>query len=256
MKKLKFLIPLIVLILIGVGAYFFLKEKTFVVVHPKRGTITEAIYGLGKVKSRRSFQVVVGVLLTAKKIFVDEGDFVKSGDPLIRFESGIVVAPFDGTITLVKLEEGETALPQIPILKVEDMSDRYLEISLEQQSALRIKAGQSAKVSFESLRGKVLEGKVRTIFSREDEFLTHIEVPGMAPNILPGMTADVSIEIGKIEDAILIPVTAISNGMISIKRKGNWVKEKVTVGHIDGINAEILNSDMSLNDQIRFRKRN
>jgi macrolide-specific efflux system membrane fusion protein len=254
LKKKLFFILFLFLLLVAYGTIFFLKKKNFVVVHPRIGPMTEAIYGLGKVKSRRTFQVVVGVLLTVQKIFVHEGDVVNKGEPLIKFESGTVTAPFKGTVTLVKFEEGETVLPQVPILRVENMEDRYLEISVEQQSALKIKKGQKAKISFESLRGEILEGRVRTIFSREDEFLTHIEVSGMDSSILPGMTADVSIEIGKNDHALLIPVSAISNGMVAFRKDGKWVKEKVHVGHVDGLYAEILNSKLTPKSEIRLKR--
>jgi len=256
LKKNKIIGLVIVLffVLIGGSYYLYWSRKTFDVVHPIIGNLTEAVYGLGKVKSHKRFEVVLGVMTTVQELYTDEGEEVKTGDPIIRFESGIVRAPFNGTITYVRLRKGETAIPQVPIIRLEDISDRYIELSLEQQSALRIEKGQKARVSLESFRSKFLSGQVSAIFPREDEFVAHIIVQGLDKNVLPGMTADVSIEIGKITNAVLLPVKAIHNGMITIKSGQRWVNRPVDLGHVDGRNVEILNSSLKITDEIRLKK--
>jgi macrolide-specific efflux system membrane fusion protein len=239
----------------GALIYFFYKKNSYQIISPQRKDITEAVYGLGKVKSRQKFEVITGVISTVKKLYIDEGDQVKEGDPLILLDTGSVFrSPFNGTITLVKQRTGETVLPHLPILRVEDLEDRYIEISLEQQAALRIKKGQLAKISFETLRGDILEGKVVSIFPREDEFLVHVNVDSFAENILPGMTADVAIVIGSIKNALVIPIRAVSNGLVSFKRKGKWKKIKLDIGHIDGSFVEVLSNQLSTKDEIRLQK--
>ena len=66
--------------------------------------------------------------------------------------------------------------------------------------------------------------------------------------------ADGVVEIGAIKDAFLVPVRAISNGMITVRRKGKWKKEKVNIGHVDGMNVEILDGKLSTTDQILIKK--
>lgn len=253
MRKIKYTVILI-LVLVAGGSIYYFNKKDQNYVHPVKGGITESIYGLGKVKTHKRYEVVLGVLSTVQKLFIDEGYSVKKGDPLIQFESGIVRAPFSGTITLVKFRDGETALPQIPIIRLEDLSHRYIELSLEQQAALRIRPGQKARISFEYLRSKVIHGKVATVFSREDEFIAHIQVPHLSESVLPGMTADVAVEVGAIKDAILVPVRAISNGMISVRRNGKWKKERVNIGHVDGMNVEIIGNNLRTSDEVLIKK--
>ncbi len=222
---------------------------------PRRGEITEAVYGLGKVKADRRFEVKLGVISTVKAVYVREGDFVPKGAKLIEFDSNALFrAPFDGTVTKIAAQEGETATPQAVVLRFEDLKDRYIEISLEQQGALRIRKGMKAKVSFESLRGKVLEGEVVALFPKEDEFLAHVAVKNLEDSVLPGMTADVAIEIGKIQNALLIPLKAISNGSVLIERNGRREKIKIEIGHIDGLSAEVLGGDIRPSDKILFTK--
>ena len=129
-------------IAIFTGGVFY-KKSLYELVEPKRGRIFEAIYGLGKVKSNKRYEVKVGVMTSVEKIYADERDFVKKGGNLIKFrESAIFKAPFSGKITRVVHHEKETVLPQVMVLKLEDLKERHIEVSLEQNGALRVKEGQ------------------------------------------------------------------------------------------------------------------
>ena len=225
-------------------------------ISPKRGKIVEAIYGLGKVKSRRQYDVKIGVMSKVKKVYVQEGQKVKKGDSLLAFDdSGIFKAPFNGTVTNIAFQPPQTVLPQVTALSMEDLADKYIEVSLEQEGALRVKEGQEVKVLFESLRGNVFKGLVTAIFPKNDEFITHIEVEALGPEVLPGMTADVSITVSTHDDALLIPVSGISNGIALVKRQSDK-KEKVTIkiGSVDGAWAEVLEGDIRMTDKIVIKK--
>src|SRR5690606_24527986 len=94
------------------------------------------------------------------------------GDELIEFEgSGVFRAPFSGTITSLNVQLGEVALPQVSVMRLEDLYDKYLEVSLEQDAALRVKKGQKAQVVFESISGRKFEGAVTSIYPKQGEFV-------------------------------------------------------------------------------------
>lgn len=252
-KRRIFALVLLLVLSAATGSFFYFR-RNYGVIHPHRGSLTEAVYGLGKVKSDQRYEVILGVLSTVTKKYVVEGDYVAKGAPLIEFESRTLFrAPFAGTVTYTPLFEGETALPHVPLLRIENLANRYIELSLEQQAALRVRRGQAARVSFETLRGKVLIGKVASLFPREDEFLARIEVAGLEDSVLPGMTADVTVEIGQIQDALLVPIRAIRDGTVAVRRNGHWRKEKVEVGHVDGMFAEILPGAITEQDELRVR---
>lgn len=248
------IIGLLVVAAIAGTLFLSWRKNQFQIVHPRVGDLTEAVYGLGKVKSQNRYEVIIGVINTVKQRFVNEGDFVRKGSPLIQFEDNVVFkAPFNGTVTLAKLYPGETALPQTPLMRVEDLTRKFIELSLEQQSILRVRPGQPAKITFESLRGQVLNGWVTSIYPSEDEFLTRIDVKNLEDNILPGMTADVSIEIGSIKNATLVPLSAVVNGTVLLRRGHRWEKLKVEVDHVDGNWAEIQGGLLTPEDELRVK---
>lgn len=257
-KTVYILAAMVVIILGAAGIYFFKYKRSFEVIHPVKGSLLEAVYGLGKVKSERRYEVIVGVISTVRHLHIREGTFVKKNTPLVTFDSGAVFrAPFSGTVTIANLQEGATALPGTAIMRLEDLDNLYIEVALEQQAIARVKAGQKVKISFESLRSDNIEGTVTAVFPKDDEFLTHISFPLQKNlNILPGMSADTSIEIGKIENALMIPLKAIQNGMVTVKRDGKWKKLKIEIDHIDGLFGEVKGNLLSINDEIQIRKQN
>jgi macrolide-specific efflux system membrane fusion protein len=168
----------------------------------------------------------------------------------VRFESDLLFrAPFAGTITNTAFHEDQYVFPQQAVIRLEDLSTKYIEVSLEQQGALRVKPGLPVRVVFESIRGEVLKGRVSAVFARNEEFLAHIDVP-LAENVLPGMTADVAIEVNRKDKVLLVPLSAISDGRIKVKRDGKRKTVKLSIGSVDGNWAEVLEGDIDLKDQI------
>jgi membrane fusion protein, macrolide-specific efflux system len=245
------------LILFSFGTWsYFRQARQLEMIAPKYGPIVEAIYGLGKVKSDRQYEVKIGIVSTVRKIYVREGDKVKEGDPLITFDtSSLFRAPFAGTITLVAFQELQPVFAQQPIIRLEDLNNRYIEVSLEQQGALRVRNGQSVSIVFESLRGEKLIGQVTALFPRNDEFLAHIKVKDLPDNVMPGMTADLAIEVGKKDNALLLPLTGISNGQVIRVRDGKKQKVEVKIGKVDGNWAELLEGDVIPTDFIAIKRK-
>lgn len=257
-KKIYIILILLLVISSSAAAYFLKLKKRYEVVHPTRGNLVEAVYGLGKVKSERRYEVIVGVISTVRHLHIREGTFVQKNSPLITFDSGAVFrAPFSGTVTVANLQEGATALPGTSIMRLEDLQNLYIEVALEQQAIARVKAGQPVKISFSSLGSNNIEGTVTSVFPKDDEFLTHIKFPTQTNlNILPGMSADTSIEVGRIENAIMIPLKALQNGMVKVKNDGRWQKTKIEIGHIDGLFAEVKGTTLTTNDEIQIKAGN
>ena len=255
MKKLG-VISLVLLAVAG-GFYFWSRHKSAngTKAGLKRGPIVEAIYGLGTVTSNREFNFKVGVTSQIRQIFVREGQEIGAGAPLLRLEdSGVQKAPFSGTVISLPFKEGETVYPQAPILTLVDLHDRYIRVSLEQQGAIRVRPGQTARLTFESLRGQKFEGKIESIFPRSDQFVAHITVRDLPKEILPGMTADVAIEVGRKPDALLLPVTALSSGRVIVERGNHPQKIEVKIGIVDGEWAEVLEGDVREGDLVFVRK--
>lgn len=224
-------------------------------IRPLIGPITESVYAIGVVKSERSYDLKLGVVTAVKRYFVHEGDAVKLSQPLLMDDSGTIFkAPFAGVVTHLPFGLKETVAPQQALLSLIDLKKLYLEASLEQLGALKVRRGQSVQISFESFRSQIFHGVVENVLPRNLEFVVQVKVQNLPENILPGMNADLSIEIMKKTKAVLLPLVAISNNHILIKKEKGVEKIAVQVGVTDAEFAEVLSPALSLNDEILLPK--
>jgi multidrug efflux pump subunit AcrA (membrane-fusion protein) len=221
----------------------------------KKGLIVESVYGIGTVTAIRSFQLKLGVTSTIQRVFVKEGDQVTRDQRLVDLDGVVFNAPFSGTITLLPFKTGETVFPQAVILSLVDLQDRYVLVTLEQQAALRVRRGQKAKLSFDSLREESYDGLVEAIYSSDNNFFVRIGIGGLPSQILPGMTADVAIGITEHRDALIVPVAAIDAGKVYVKRGLGTSTVAVQTGIIDGAMAEIVGGDVREGERLAIRKK-
>jgi len=243
-------IGVLLAIILGYGVFF----KKPNVVKPKVGPIVEAIYALGTVKSDDIYILKLGITSGITQLFVNEGDVVQKGQKLIVTESSTLTSPISGTVTRIYLDKGETVMPGIPVLTVMDLTKTFIQISLDQSSALRIKKGQKAELSFENLRGTKINGTVQKIYPSDGQFLVRLETEALPSGILPGMTADVAIEVARREDAMLVPVSSIHRGQIRILRDGKIKTLSVKIGAVNGELAEVQDGQILEEDEILIGK--
>lgn len=240
------------LILAGVAYVMLVARKSDTqIVRPKRGPIVEAVYGIGTVTSNKQFHGRIAQANGIQQINVKEGQLVEKGTRLISLQDGVgIVAPFRGTVTAMPFFAGETVLAGTIVLTMQDLKDVYVVATLEQQGALRVRPGMRVRLNFESIRNQTFNGRVRSVFPQETQFLVNIDVDGLPENILPSMTADAAIEIARRESALLIPVGAISGGKVVVMRDGNQEKIDVQIGTTDSEWAEVTGGDLKENDQV------
>jgi membrane fusion protein, macrolide-specific efflux system len=236
--------------LLLVGAVAFARARGPETQSPKTGRVVEGIYGLGTVNADQVYTAKTGVSLQLQQIPVKEGDQVKEGDVLARFEESAVRAPFSGTVTQVAFKAGEIVPPQSPVLTITSLDRLYLEVNLEQQSVLLVSPGKAATVSFESLRGQRFNGKVKNIYPRDSQFIVRIEMDAWPQGVLPGMTADVAIEANSKENALLIPVKSVDDGKVELVRDGSRTSADVKLGTVTGDWVEVAAGDVRPSDQL------
>jgi hypothetical protein len=255
----KSLLLLMGLLTLGAGAgyyYAYLRPKSFEIVHPKVDQMKELIYGLGTVVSTKVYEHKLGYATAISKLSVRLGDFVPEKKPLIAFAGGTVLrAPFAGTITALPFHEGENIFPQLSVLRIEDLSAREIEIALEQTGALRVRLGQQALLNFESLRGETFQGKVRTLYPQQGQFIVAVTPDPLPEAIIPGMTVDVAIEVATREMATMIPTRSIQNGKITVLNDKKREKISIQVGLANGDWAEVLSPKLAPETQIMMPRK-
>jgi membrane fusion protein, macrolide-specific efflux system len=207
------------------------------------GKVISSVYGIGTVMAHSTFTLKPGITTTLSKLYVAEGETVKRGARLADLENAAsFVAPFDGFITHVAYKTGEAVFSGSEILSMVDLKRRYIKVSLEQQAILQVQKGQRARLSFDSYRETQLEGEVVSVYSSAEQFLVRIE-PNMLPaRILPGMTADVAIEVAQKDKALLVPVSAVHQQKVTRVLENGKGQEEISIqkGLFDRAFVEVL----------------
>lgn len=134
---------------------------------------------------------------------------------LTIYQDGAVLAPRDGLVCSVEYDE-ETAdsTTETGILTLTPNEKVQAVISVGESSILSLEEGQSASVTVSSVGEETYTGTVtevsKTAVSSSGVTLysATVEFP-KADGMLPGMTADVDVQIEGVEEAILVPVDAV-----------------------------------------------
>jgi len=251
----KYIVLICVIAAIIVSFVIFKKNKQYESVAPKIGPINEAIYGLGTVKTDEKFSFKVAIPKTIKDLYVKEGDLVSIGQKLLAFDDGMIVkSPIKGTVSNLPSSIGENVFTDRPVIEIENLDKLYIEAVLDQQSTMRVKKNENVKISFESTDAATYAGKITSLYPSNGQFLARLEVAQLPAHILPGMTADLAVEVAHKESALLIPVRAVQMGVVLIERSGHQQKVNVKLGIMDQEWAEVISDTILPTDKVLVKK--
>lgn len=145
----------------------------------------------------------------------------------------ILRAPFAGRITGLKAEKGDTAIPGMSniagalLMVIADMSQMQAEIMVNESEVVRVKVGQTAQVTIESLPGVVFQGLVEEVATGSEINLTQgnlykvkIDLQGdqeQLNQLRPGMSARATILAASIPNSMRIPLQAVQERFGSVE---------------------------------------
>jgi RND family efflux transporter MFP subunit len=163
-----------------------------------------------------------------------------------------ITAPFDGVITAVNAEKGDTITTAMTIADMMDPSRMELIIALDEIDVPMVKVGQEVIISLDALPDSEFAGVVSAIFPMPEEVggvvLYDIEVTLNVPEdsgIRIGMSASADIVLDKRTDVLLIPYRAINedeegNTFVNVVIDEEPQERPVTLGVSDGFDTEVI----------------
>ncbi len=132
---------------IGVGGYFLYDNYFY--YQTDNAKVDATIY-----------QLTANTSGKLEKVYVSQGEEVKAGQVLARVGNGsFIKSPIDGTVTDVKMEEGDYATPTNVVAVVAETPDIYVTANVEETNILKIHPGQRVTVSLDAY-GKNFDGYV------------------------------------------------------------------------------------------------
>lgn len=136
------------------------------------------------------------------------------------------VAPFDGVVSALNVERGEIVVtgtmnnPGTQIMVVSDLSKMLVRADVDETDVVDMEIGQKAKISVDAFPDTTFPGTVTEIgntakrsalgtVENQTNFEVKVVFDQYAPEIRPGMTADVEIETGTRAKTLAVPIQAV-----------------------------------------------
>jgi multidrug efflux pump subunit AcrA (membrane-fusion protein) len=160
-----------------------------------------------------------------------------------------LLAPATGIVVEKNVIEGMRVMPGMDLYRIADLSRVWVEGEVFEKDLSLIRAGQAARVTFESYPGEEFRGTVTYVYptvsveARTGRIRIELANPGL--RFKPGMYAHLELRAGNERNALLIPRSAVLNtgtrALVFVRDlDGMLVPREVTTGFVSGDDVEIL----------------
>lgn len=136
-----------------------------------------------------------------------------------------LVSPIDGNVIEMSREVGERVrgsdFSEDVVMTIAALNAMEVKIEVGEHEVVHLKAGQSAEVSVDALEGETFQGSVVEIAQKaliknpgtEAEVTTFpvtVALESRPPGVMPGMSSEVRISSETHNDAVLVPIQAVT----------------------------------------------
>jgi membrane fusion protein (multidrug efflux system) len=123
-------------------------------------------------------------------------------------------APFAGQLGIRAIDAGQYLAPGTKIVTLQQLDPIYVDFTLPQQALAQIAVGQTVSARSDTYPDLVFKGEISAIDPIVDTDTRNVQVRATVKNpkhqLLPGMYASVSVEVGQSQPYITLPQSAIA----------------------------------------------
>ncbi|MGH8822626.1 MAG: efflux RND transporter periplasmic adaptor subunit [Rhodoferax sp.] len=123
-------------------------------------------------------------------------------------------APFGGRLGITTLQPGQYVNAGDKLVTLQTLDPIYVDFNLPQQQLNGLAVGQVVNLSIDAFPGQTFGGKINAINPKVDPSTRNVQVEATVANpkrdLLPGMFADVRIDVGGVEERLTVPQAAIT----------------------------------------------
>lgn len=234
----------IVIVVIGIGGWFFAKGKekpTMAQVQTasvQKGKLQVKVSGSGTVQPVTSTDVKAASNNEVDEVLVSKGEKVKEGQELVTFTDGSdITAPADGTVTSIGVSDGDRVSKGQVIAHITNYDDLQTTVQIDELDIPKVKVGQTASIKVNAFPDTTYTGKVTAVANEGTvsngvstfDVTVHMNKP---TNVKVGMTTEVSILVQSKDNALYVPIEAvhsINNEKYVVVEKGDGSVARQTV---------------------------
>jgi HlyD family secretion protein len=156
-----------------------------------------------------------------------------------NLEKTKIVAPFDGVIAAVNYSVGDSVGSAAAVILV-NLSRLQLKVNIAEVDLVKVKPGNLAQVTFDALPGKTYTAQVTaisptgTVTQGVVNYPVTLDLLDADEEVKPGMTANLTIEVERRDNVLLIPTRAVrtqgNQRIVTVQKEGQLVQTRVTTG--------------------------
>lgn len=127
-----------------------------------------------------------------------------------------IVAPFDGTIGIIKVDVGQYVNTGMPIVQIEDNSLMRVQFSISQNNLEKVYIGQTLDINVDTFQDRKYTGKITALDSKINQSSGLVDIEAVLNNhqgLISGMFARIAINLPIETNKIVVPQIAISYAM-------------------------------------------
>ena len=122
-------------------------------------------------------------------------------------------APFAGRAGIVTVNPGTYLASGTVIVTVQQTDPVFADFFMPQKNLSQLKVGQKVALSLDAYPGKSFEGTLSAISSKVDDQTRNVQIEATVPNsdhvLVPGMFANVAVQVGEEKKYLTLPQTAV-----------------------------------------------
>jgi len=234
----------------------------------------------GNALSKEQLNVSVGDLARAKAGVGLARAQVQQDETLLS--KATIYSPIDGVVLDRKVEVGQTVVAAMttPLLftLASDLGQMELDVDIDEADVGQIRAGAKASFNVDAYPTRRFPAKLVSVHNAPKTVQGVVTYEGVllvendSGLLKPGMTATAEIEAAKVNDAVLVPNTAlrfvppeevkqtapaapatlngVNAGRVWVMKDGKLAPHDLTLGASDGHSTQVLSGDLKAGDQV------
>lgn len=161
-----------------------------------------------------------------------------------NLKRAVLIAPFSGTITAVKINVGDSAIGDA--ITIVNLNALEVVLNVSEVDIGQVSVGQKAKIQIEAWPNEWLNGVIRAIAPVADsgnrvKYALHVDIEPSDRPIRIGMTATANLVVAEQKGVLLVPNQAVvGNSVNLVQADGSIQSTPVTIGLRDSKHTQIL----------------
>ena len=171
-----------------------------------------------------------------------------------------LVAPFNGTITVLTSKLGDLVNSGTVAARIDDLSTMFVDLSISEVDISKIKVNQKVTLTFDAIASKTYNGFVHdidmagTISSGAVNYAVTLQLTDADSQVLPGMTASASIVLDSVENVMTVPSRGVrvanSQDYVIVLRNGALQQITVKLGLSSDTSVQVISNQLQDGDLV------